>query len=218
MGWKKNPWNTNFGKKYDWSRLNFRIPMNKSLLLALILITVIGGLSYVNYINGNYIAILEKNKTNVENHLSECRNQTQSLSSELKTCNTNFGICKDTLLNKSMSLSICENEKMNLNISLSTCNDNLGICEDELHDFYLFLSERNLNDLGDLRMYINDLKDEKNDCENDLDTCSNDKYTLISNYAKDYCCLLNQSLGTITHYSISNNRITCGTTGTALTC
>ncbi|MDI6826214.1 MAG: hypothetical protein QMD36_03410 [Candidatus Aenigmarchaeota archaeon] len=213
MGWEKNPWKTDFSKKYSWNGSSLKIPINKSLFITLILIIVIGFLSYINYTTSNYVAILEINKTSLENHLSTCKNEIQSLSSDLNTCNTNFGICRESLSNRTLSLNKCENEKSSLDSALSTCNDNLEVCEDDLNDFYHFLNERNLDDLNDLRYYISDLKNDKSDCESSLSACNNDKNTLISNYAKDYCCSLNK-----THYTVSNNRVICGASGTALTC
>jgi hypothetical protein len=191
MGWKKNNWNTDFGKKYRWKRPNLKFPMNKSLLIVLILILVIGVLSYFNYTTGNYVKILEGNKTNIEGHLKTCNNQNQFLSSGLNTCNTKLNTCNDNLSNKSTSLNKCENEKSSVSDSLSNCNNDLNSCE-------------NVKD-----MYSVDL----NSCNDDLNRCNNAKSTLRDNYAEDYCCLLNK-----THYTISGNKITCGDSGTSISC
>lgn len=176
-----------------WSTgYNRNIPnINKSLIIVLILIITISILSYFNYTTGNYAKILETNKTNLEGHLKACNNQNQFLSSGLDTCNTKLDTCNDNLSNKSTSLNKCENEKNGVSNSLSNCNEDLNSCE-------------NVRDA-----YSNDL----NSCGDDLDSCNNAKATLRDNYAKDYCCLLNK-----THYTISSNKITCGDSGTSISC
>jgi len=191
MGWKNSLWNTNFGKKYSWDRPGLKFPMNKSLLITIILVLVIGILSYFNYTTGNYVSFLETNKTNLENQLKDYINQTQCLSVNLSACNTNFSICRESLSNRTLSLNNCENEKNSVSNSLSNCNEDLNSCEN----------------------VRNACSDDLNSCSNDLDRCNNAKTTLRDNYAKDYCCLLNK-----THYTISSNKITCGDSGTTISC
>jgi len=183
MGWGKNSWSTGY---------NRNIPnINKSVIIFLVLIITIGILGYFNYTTGNYVKILEVNKTNIEGHLKTCNNQSQFLSSSLNACNTSLDTCNDNLSSKTTSLVKCESEKNSVSNSLSNCNNDLNSCE-------------NVRDA-----YIDDL----NACGDDLDHCNNAKATLRDNYAKDYCCLLNK-----THYTISSNKITCGDSGTSISC
>jgi hypothetical protein len=188
MGWGKKPWDTNFNRKYQWSMPS----INKSLIISLILITIIGILSYFNYTTGNYVNILEVNKTNLEDQLIACNNQTQCLTANLSTCNINLNTCNDALSGKSTSLFKCESEKNSVSDSLSTCNKDLDSCE---------------NIRGAYRIDLNS-------CNGDLDSCNSAKNTLRNNYAKDYCCLLNK-----TYYTINNNKITCtDSEGTSISC
>jgi DNA repair ATPase RecN len=182
MGWANNSWSTGYNKN---------IPISKSLILFLVLIITIGILSLFNYTTGSYVKTLESNKTDFENQLKSCNNQTQCLSSNLTACNTNLVTCSNQLSTKAISLVNCENEKNSASDSLSDCNNHLSSCESSMD------------------AYGSDL----DACSNDLDSCNNAKTTLRDNYARDYCCLLNK-----THYSISSNRITCGDSGTSISC
>jgi hypothetical protein len=184
MGWGKNSWSTGYNR---WNIPN----INKSLIISLILIIIIGILSYLNFTTGSYVKILEVNKTSLENQLKTCSNQTQCLTANLTACSINLETCNDNLSSKSISLINCENEKNSVSDSLSNCNSDLNRCE----------SSRN--------SYSSDL----DACGNDLDNCRDDKVDLRNNYAKDYCCLMNK-----THYSISNNDITCTDSGTSISC
>jgi hypothetical protein len=185
MGWGKNSWSTGYNR---WSIPN----INKSLIISLILIIVIGILSYLNFATGSYIKILEVNKTSLESQLKSCNNQTQCLTANLSACNTNLVTCNGNLASKAISLTNCENEKNSVSDSLYDCNNDLNSCENS-RDTY---------------------NDDLNACSDDLETCNNAKSTLRNNYAKDYCCLLNK-----THYTISNNKITCvDSGGTSISC
>jgi hypothetical protein len=187
MGWARNKWNTGYN-----SRFQLNMPkINKSLIIFLVLIVTLGIFSYFNYTTGNYVKILEVNKTDIEGHLKTCNNQNQFLSSGLNTCNKKLDTCNDNLSNKSTSLNKCENEKSSVSDSLSNCNEDLNSCE-------------NVKDA---------CGDDLNSCSDDLDRCNNAKATLRDNYAEDYCCLLNK-----THYTISSNKITCGDSGTSISC
>jgi len=216
-----NQWKTDYGHDY---RLG--IPsVNRTFLIFLILLISIGILSYFNFSTGNYAAILEKNITTIKNDLSTCKNQTKILSSDLTTCNADLDTCDEDLSSKSSLLTECVDDKRSFSDSLSTCEDDLNDCENSVKSFRDFCSEEGFDSLDDLINYINDLREGESECEDDLDECRDEKSncqnnydTLKENYAEDYCCLLNQTEGDITHYSISNNEINCGTSGTALTC
>jgi len=184
----KNSWSTNYNKKYQW---NFP-SINKSLIISLILIIIIGILSYFNFTTGNYARILETNKTALEDQLRTLNNQTQCLAQNLSACNINLNTCNNVLTSKSTSLLNCQNEKNGISSSLSDCNQNLGVCESRID------------------AYGNSL----NSCSSDLDYCNNAKSALRDNYARDYCCLMNK-----THYTINNNRISCvDSGGTSISC
>lgn len=245
MGWdRKKPWENkyrhayrpqaSFKPKIKPSTNSVKMPrigipniLNKTCLLLIAFCVVLFVLLYLNVSTGSYISILEGNKTSLQNKIKACDDEKSTLNSDL-------GICNENLAGKTSALTICENEKNSFSSSASSCNNKLNTCEkdrtnyksdytvckNDIRDFEDFLDDEDLDNLRDLEDYIDDLKNDEDGCQDDLDDCQDDKDNLQNNYdsmktnyAKDYCCLLNK-----THYTISSNKITCGTSGTAITC
>jgi len=208
-----------WGKKWSSGRssnFSFRFKMpnifSKTCLIVIALCVVLAILLFVNVSTGNYVSILEGNRTTLKNRLKTCDENKNILNSNLNACNSNLGTCNENLEKKSSSLLACQNEKVGLSTSYSSCNSDLKTCENDLSEYE---SDYNScqNDLDDLNNDIDNCEHDLSDCQSNSTSVDSNYNALKTNYAKDYCCLLNK-----THYSISSNKITCGDSGTTLTC
>lgn len=228
-------WRTNYGNRYAPKKpLEERIKIPKTgitLLILLILVIVVGALGYYSYTTGSYLGILQENRTVLEEQLTGCNEELNTLSSDLSTCNEN-------LTGMTTSLDECESEGTRLSSSLETCEGSLGVteedynkceldrkdCEIELEDFGDFLDDKDLDNLLDLDDFIDNLEDDLSDCDDDRDdwtskynTCNSDLSawkndyktlegtynTTLNDYANYYCCFYNEIYGNVTHYNIT---------------
>ena len=194
---------------------------NRQLVLMVLLIGAVIVLSFLNLKTGNYLKILENDKSALEKELALCKNQTQNITYDLSVCNENLESCEEDLTAKVDQLDECESRRDELDDSLSSCKQDL----DELKDDYRNI-ERDYNKLEekykDCKDDLDDCNDELDSCKDDLDSCESDYDTMKANYAKDYCCLLNQTQGNgnITSWRIEDNKVVCtnSTSDTSLSC
>jgi len=179
--------------------------INKQAIVFILLLIGVFGLSVINYRTGNYVNVLETNKTCLENELAICKNQTSNLSSNLTECSGDLDTCEDSLDSKTKSLSRCQTEKSDLSSEISDCKAETKTCS---------------NDYKVLESDYDNLEDDYNDCEDSLDSIDGD-YNELRNNLENYaaigkCCPLNK-----THYEFDsgNNRINClDSGGTSITC
>jgi chromosome segregation ATPase len=196
------PWKTDYGNKFEFKGISLP-KVNKRLYIILLILVSISVLSYVEYTRGNYIQVLEQNTTDLEDKLGCCYNETKVLDEELNSCDT-------SLKRKESSLEICKSEKDTLKSSLTACEGDSNNWRSD----YQFCIE----DLDRCEDLLNSQDEDLEDCETDLDNYKDDYDELRENYAEDYCCLLQETDSTITHYTESGNKINCGTSGTELSC
>lgn len=195
-----NQW-SDYWRSYSYrdsfiKRLLSRI--NVWILIAILLIGVVGLTGY-SVKTGNYVKVLEKNVTSLQEQLEICAEQTEITSTDLETCNAN-------LQSKITALAVCQNQQSTLGDSLSECQNNLNTCE---------------ADYDTLQADYDDLQDNLNKCKSDLSTRTSEKNSLqnnynamksnyINDYVKYYCCEhFKVENTTYTYYKFDNNDITC---------
>lgn len=183
------------------SVLSFKFNFDKWIVFSILLFMTIGILLYTNYTTGNYVKILESNNTELESKLNDCIHENLNLTNMVNGLNSSLNMCNEDLDNKIHILNTCQNEKnecqsekISLDASLSNCKDDVDECKSEY---------------AILRSDYDDCKDDLNDCKDENKSCDNDYNNMKINYAKDYCCLLNQTQGGITSYRVESNRIIC---------
>ena len=195
--------------------------INRWFLLSILIIIGTVLIAYIGIKTGSYIEVLERNRTELLMNLTNCQNQLTILTDSLTTCNNN-------LESKSQALESCQQEKSTLSDSLDSCKEDLDVCKEDYDDLEIDYKECK-DDLDDYKKDLKTCKSDLSDCKDDLNSC-NDNYdslnsafgTVKENYAKDYCCLLNQTQGNITSwkYDSTSKKIVCtnSTSDNALTC
>ncbi len=211
---KKSQWKNNYGRKFEFKGVKIpsvNIPsVNKPLYIFLFLVFAVSILSYLTYIRGNYIGILEQDKTNLEGQLGDCNIETQSLTSNLNECNR-------CLEGNKTSLEICSTERKSLSSTLSSCKGDLNLLEDDITSWRLDYDSC-VDDLGYCEDEIDEQDEDLDECRSDLSDLESDHNAMKNNYAEDYCCLLQNTDPSITHYSASDTSVSCGSSGTELSC
>ncbi len=185
---------------------------NRWIWLSVFVLVATLAIVYVGFQTGNYIRVLEMNKTRIQLRLDECMERVNSLTDSLTTCNSNLD-------SKSQALERCIEQRESYRSDYRSCLDRLNEKSSALASLE--------DDYNECKDDLSDCKDDLSDCRHDLNsyktkynTCKDDLNTTKYNYAKDYCCLLNETWGNITSWRFESGKVICtnSTNDTQLVC